>query len=145
MCGTPRLAQKGVSFGWGNPHCGYVAMTAMYTKREDHEIITLMEFLEISDGRLKEEVSTPKAGSLRLMLEWMLSTSNKREALLRLSLAREVWHLRWNSIQLTSGMRAQNVIVLLVIREDRELWTQRGGVTPLCVVRLLSRGRHRSR
>ena len=117
----------------------------MYTKREDHEIITLMEFLEISDGRLKEEVSTPKAGSLRLMLEWMLSTSNKREALLRLSLAREVWHLRWNSIQLTSGMRAQNVIVLLVIREDRELWTQRGGVTPLCVVRLLSRGRHRSR
>lgn len=117
----------------------------MYTIREDHEIITLMEFLEISDERSKEEVSTPKAGSLRLTLEWMLSMSNRREALLRLSLAREVWRLRWNSIQLTSGMRAQNVIVLLVIREDRELWTQRGGVTPLCVVRLLSRSRNRLR
>jgi hypothetical protein len=104
-----------------------------------------MEFLEISDGRSKVEVSTSKAESLRLKLEWMLSMSKRHEALLRLSLAREVWLLRWNSIQLTSGMRAQNVIVLLVTREGRELWTQRGGVTPLCVVRLLSRGRHRLR
>jgi len=96
-----------------------------------------MEFLECLDGMVSDEESSHEQLSLELLLAWLLSMSNKHKALLRLSLAREVWQLSWNSIMLTSGMRAHNVIVVLVIREDRELWTQRGGVTPLCVVRLL--------
>jgi hypothetical protein len=115
----------------------------VFSIREDHEIITLTEFLESLDGMVRKEESTFEQLSLELLLAWLLSMSNKHKALLRFSLAREVWQLSWNSITLTSGMRAQNVIVLLVTRECRELWTQRGGVTPLCVVPLLKKTRNR--
>lgn len=95
----------------------------MYTIREDHEIITLVEFLESLDERAKGEESNLESGSLGLWRRWMLSKSNTREVLLTLVLASTVSPLSWNSIMLTSRMIAQNVIVLLVIREDRELWT----------------------
>jgi hypothetical protein len=84
----------------------------VYTIREDREIITLVEFLETLDVRIRDEASSLESDSLGLCRRWMLSKSNTREVLLTMVLARTLSALSWNSIMLTSGMRALNVIVL---------------------------------